>query len=222
MSALCFICVLYITIICITKSITYPPITYPQPYPTWTQPSITPITDVGISLLSQGVEITVEDRYAFISYWFFFLNQNNDISSASSSQLDYEISLQPNTFISYFSADLNGIIFIGQTKERLQATNEYNNAVESGLNAVLVSQDHDANTFNIKMNIEKGGYAELNIIAETFMLRRFGYYELSLLTTNIYSSSNIHSEFTETPISINLFDESQITYTDVITPNNAN
>ena len=89
-----------------------------------------------ISLESQSIEVSITDRYAVITYLFEFENANSN----DASELSFEISLQPNTFISQFVADLNGRLFIGETKEKGEALTEYNDAVDSGLNAVLVSQ----------------------------------------------------------------------------------
>eukprot|EP01084_Bolivina_argentea_P006158 11656_1 len=169
------------------------------------------VNSYSISLESQEMNIIIKDRYAFITYQFHFVNTNND----KAAELSYEISLQPHTFISYFFAELNGHIFKGETKEQFEALIEYNNAVELGLNVVLVSQNHDANIFTIQANIEAGGDAILNITAEQFMLRAFGYYELSLLVSNKYS--NVQSTFSDTPVTIDLYDEfGAISFTDVI------
>eukprot|EP01084_Bolivina_argentea_P189810 326332_1 len=173
------------------------------------------ISIMDISLESQTIDIVIEDRYAFMNYSFHFVNTNTEASS----ELDFEISLQPNTFISYFIAELNGLTFKGKTKEKQQAQTEYNQAVEQGLNAVLVSQDHDANVFNVKTNIQQDSYAKLTITAEKFMLRRFGYYELPLLINNIYNY--INDTFTNTNIIINIYDQYGISYTDIIAPLNA-
>eukprot|EP01084_Bolivina_argentea_P170632 295678_1 len=169
-----------------------------------------------ISLTSQSIDVNIENRYAFITYSFYFTNTN----SSQSSDLSYQIQLEPNTFISYFYAKLNGLTFRGETKEKAEAKTEYNNAVESGIDAVLISQDHDANVFNVQTNIAAGGVAVLNITAEQFMLRRFGYYELALTVTNDYS--NINTTFASTPITTTIKDVNDISYTDVIVPTNAN
>ena len=94
------------------------------------------VTSSDISLQSQSIHVEIKDRYTFITYSFEFKNTNE----LNASELYYSISLQPNSFISYFIAELNGQTFRGETKEKEEAQEEYDNAVDSGLSAVLISQ----------------------------------------------------------------------------------
>ena len=73
----------------------------------------------------------------------------------------------------------------------------------------------------INTNIERNGEAVLYITAEQFMLRRFGYYELSLIVTNIYGYT-VNESFENTDITISLYDEYSISYTDIIASENIN
>ena len=69
-------------------------------------------------------------------------------------------------------------------------------------NAILVSQNHDANTFKIQTNIEPQSKAVLNVTVEELLVRTFGVYELSLDLTDIGSSFGIRSKTDLVPITI--------------------
>ena len=105
---------------------------------------------------------------------------SNDGDTAQ--ELSYQLELNPNAFVSEFSAVINDETMIGITKEKEEAQREYNEAVERGLNAVLISQNHDAYTVSISSNlkgiVEESGeatQAHLEVIIEEYLKRRFGW-----------------------------------------------
>jgi len=142
----------------------------------------------------QGVHVDVVNRYATVNYMFEFSN------TGTATELEFETELANGMFVHSFRAVLNGHLFEGETKEKKEASTEYHEAVSSGHSAVLISQDHDASTFTVNCNLGQGS-GFVNVTAQQFLSRRFGFYELSLFLTKI----NSYSE--QIPISISIFDE---------------
>ena len=66
-----------------------------------------------VSLLKHNVSTTIKDRYANIIYSYDFQNK-----SSSTNELKFEITIDPDAFISEFKANIDGEIFVGQTKEK--------------------------------------------------------------------------------------------------------
>eukprot|EP01084_Bolivina_argentea_P010209 19013_1 len=152
-----------------------------------------------IQLNHQSVDIDINQRYAVITYSFDFTNTDHNPQ-----QLNYQISLDPNAYISYFIGQIDGQKYKGITKEKSKAKQEYTEACQENKNAILVSQDHDANQFSIQTNLQPKSTAILNVTVEQFMVRYFGYYELSLDISNINHQYSIPNR--EIPIKIQLHD----------------
>ena len=104
-----------------------------------------------ISLNRHEITAKINQRYATIVYSFDFENLNN----TKSEELKFEITIDANAFISGFMADIDGEIFIGQTKEKQEAKQEYTIAKGKDENAILISQPNPdiSNVFQIKTNI---------------------------------------------------------------------
>ena len=58
-----------------------------------------------------------------------------------------------------------------ENKGKQTARIEYNKAVETDKNAVLISQDKDSNIVSIETNLQKGVKAELNVTIEQFITK---------------------------------------------------
>ena len=200
-----------------------------------------------IQVIEQSVNVHIENRYAQVTYTHKFRNP-----SENDQEIEYQIELDPQAFVSHFSALLNNKTFIGQTKPAETAQKEYNDAVDSGLAAILVSQDHDASVFSIKCNLEGSkndhdddetsisietdhdqnlNLAVLNITSEMFIPRRFGWYELSFVLNNLkknaphaYVRGNDEYDILceNTPITVNIYDEFGINDIDIPAPTNIN
>eukprot|EP01084_Bolivina_argentea_P024066 44912_1 len=89
-----------------------------------------------ISLNRHEITATIKQRYATIVYSFDFENVNE----SKSEELKFEITIDANAFISGFMADIDGEIFIGQTKEKQEAKQEYIAAKQKDENAILITQ----------------------------------------------------------------------------------
>ena len=186
---------------------------------------------VPIQVVEQSVDVHIENRYAQVTYTHKFRNP-----SENDQELAYEIELDQHAFVSHFSALLNNKIFKGQTKPAQTAQKEYNEAVDSGLAAILVSQDHDASVFSIKCNLEgskpdiepegvdhDANVAVLNITSEMFIPRRFGWYELSFVLSNLkkqFVFDDFDILYDNTPITVTIHDEFGINKIDIPAPTN--
>ena len=104
-----------------------------------------------VSLNKHNIEANIHDRYAIVKYAFSFENEY-----ASAHELKFEITIDPDAFISGFKADIDGQVFIGQTKAKETAAKEYAAAKEKEENAILISQPHKdiPNVFKIQTNID--------------------------------------------------------------------
>eukprot|EP01084_Bolivina_argentea_P074758 135592_1 len=134
-----------------------------------------------VKLNEQSVDININNNYASITYSFEFEN----IDKIRDSEIQYEMSIDSGAYISHFIGEIDGEIYKGITKEKKKAAAEYKQACEDKKNAILVSQDHDANTFRLQTNIQPGSKAVLNVTVEQLLVMTFGQYELSLDISNI-------------------------------------
>eukprot|EP01084_Bolivina_argentea_P121289 214934_1 len=105
-----------------------------------------------LTLQKHEISTTIIDRYANIIYSFHFENLNEN----KSNELCFQLTIDPTAFISKFEADIDGELFIGQTKEKETALTEYNEAKEKNENTILISQvdANIPNVFEIKTNID--------------------------------------------------------------------
>eukprot|EP01084_Bolivina_argentea_P197846 338949_1 len=117
-----------------------------------------------ISLNNHSIDVSIVERYATVSYLFEFENTNE----YGSKELKFEITIDPDAFISSFTADIDGELFIGETKERKAAKKQYIVAKSKDENAILISQvDKDIpNLFRIQTNIDSESEISLKITIE--------------------------------------------------------
>eukprot|EP01084_Bolivina_argentea_P263247 445470_1 len=169
-----------------------------------------------IILNQQNVYIDINNRYATILYSFEFDN----LDEYDSQHLQFEIEIDSNAFVSSFIAKIDDNILHGETKEKSTARQEYDEAIQTDKNAVLLSTDHDANIVSIETNLKKSSKTQLNITVEQFVTKKFGEYELSLQMSNEYLSWNIISGFDATNYKINIYDQYEINKIDIISPVN--
>ena len=80
----------------------------------------------------------ISERYATVNYLFDLENV-----SGKSDELKFDITIHSDAFISNFTAKIDGELFIGKTKEKEEAKNEYNAAKRKEENAVLITRPYD-------------------------------------------------------------------------------
>ena len=141
-----------------------------------------------ITLDNHRISAKIKDRYAISVYSFDFINASNNAS-----ELEFEITIDPDAFISKFEANIDGILFIGETKEKETAAKEYKEAKKKKENAILISQPHDdiPNVFKISTNIDKGSSIELNITIEQYLKKKFDFSELTIQILRNFEKYNI-------------------------------
>eukprot|EP01084_Bolivina_argentea_P318334 552040_1 len=81
-----------------------------------------------ISLNKYSIITSIEERYATMVYIFDFENESD---SKISQELQFDITIDSDAFISNFIADIDGEIFEGITKEKEEAKQEYIDAQEN-------------------------------------------------------------------------------------------
>ena len=159
---------------------------------------------------------SVKDRYANILYLLHF--ENTYIFG--SHELEFEITIDPNAFISKFEANIDGVIFIGKTKEKETASKEYKAAKEKNENAILISQPHKdiPNVFKIKTNIDAKSKILLTIEIEQYLQKKFGFNELNIQLLRNWNKYNIKQNFNHILFQLKVEDKSGIH--DIIVPIN--
>eukprot|EP01083_Nonionella_stella_P318873 1167688_1 len=151
----------------------------------------------GVVLNAQSINIDINNHYASITYSFEFENINQ-----FATELRYELSIDSGAYISHFVGEIDDEIYKGITKEKDKACKEYKKAQRDNKNAILLSQNHEANTFKIQTNLQPQSKAVLNVSVEQLMVRVFGVHELSLELTDI--DNHLQSNLNVIPISITL------------------
>ena len=131
-----------------------------------------------ITLNKHSISGDIQNRYAVIKYSFDFENKGEN----GSGELKFEITIDPDAFISQFIANIDGQIFIGQTKEKQTADKEYKAAKQKDENAILISQPHKdiPNVFQIKTNIDAKSKISLEITIEQYLCKTFNFNELTI------------------------------------------
>eukprot|EP01083_Nonionella_stella_P032399 88697_1 len=161
-----------------------------------------------ISLNKHSIDATVENRYASVIYSFAFKNPNQ----SGSSELKFEITIDTAAFISKFVANIDGILFIGHTKEKETAKKEYIAAKHKDENAILVSQPYDdiPNVFRIKTNIDSKSKIILKITIEQYLQKRFNFNELTIQILRNFERYNIRKKYAHIAFRLNVKDQSGI------------
>eukprot|EP01084_Bolivina_argentea_P037434 69244_1 len=121
-----------------------------------------------IILQKHKISAHIHDRYATIEYLFHFENPNN--TKTGSKELNFEITIDSQAFISKFEAIVDNELFVGKTKEKEQASKEYKEAKQKNENAILIFQPHKniPNVFEIKTNIDGKSKIFLTITIEQY------------------------------------------------------
>ena len=143
-----------------------------------------------ISLTEHSINANVSDRYATIEYSYNFENKS---AGSGSRELKFEITIDPDSFISHFIADIDGEMFYGKTKEKEEAKKEYKEAKEKNENAILISKPYKdiPNVFQIKTNIDKDSKISLQISIEQYLTKKFNFNHLNIQILRNFKKYNI-------------------------------
>ena len=161
-----------------------------------------------ITLHRYNVSAEIYDRYATTVYSFDFENVNQN----GSNELKFEITIDADAFISSFTANIDGQIFIGKTKEKQTAAKEYKQAKEKDENTILISQPHKdiANVFEIKTNIDSKSKITLNITIEQYLKKIFNFNELTIQILRNFKKYNIKPNYNHIGFIFDVYDISGI------------
>eukprot|EP01084_Bolivina_argentea_P046621 85849_1 len=145
-----------------------------------------------ISLNKHCISASITERYAYITYLFEFINSNN-----TSQELSFEITIEPDAFVSGFEANIDGQFFIGKVKPKEEAKQEYTIAKQKNENAILVSQPYDniSNIFKIQTNIDSQSKVILNIKIEQYLITKCNYKQLNIQILRDFNQYNIIKKY---------------------------
>eukprot|EP00484_Ammonia_sp_Unknown_P015947 CAMPEP_0197080930 /NCGR_PEP_ID=MMETSP1384-20130603/214375_1 /TAXON_ID=29189 /ORGANISM="Ammonia sp." /LENGTH=949 /DNA_ID=CAMNT_0042519821 /DNA_START=24 /DNA_END=2874 /DNA_ORIENTATION=+ len=162
-----------------------------------------------ITLRRHEISANIDNRYADVVYLFDFENRGQ----SGSSELKFELTINPNAFISRFEANIDGEIFVGQTKEKEKAAKEYTAAKQKNENAILISQPHKdiPNVFQIKTNVDAKSKTILTITIQQYLQKKFNFNELSVEILRKFSwGYGIRPSFNAIQLALLVNDESGI------------
>eukprot|EP01084_Bolivina_argentea_P093107 167480_1 len=146
-----------------------------------------------ICLNKHSISASIAERYAYICYELAFENLNEK----GSNELRFEITIHPQAFISGFTADIDGELFKGKTKEKKEAKQEYEAAKKKSENAILISQPHEniPNVFQISTNIDAKSKILLNIQIEQYLTKQFNFNQLNIELLKEFDTYSITKKY---------------------------
>ncbi|KAF0728717.1 inter-alpha-trypsin inhibitor heavy chain H4-like isoform X1, partial [Aphis craccivora] len=96
----------------------------------------------------------------------------------TSHEVQFYITLPESAFVSKFLMEINEKVYEAYVKEKKEAKEEYNAAVNSGQTAAHVEQNaRDSNKFTVSVNVEAESKVTFNLTYEQLLNRKLGIYE---------------------------------------------
>jgi len=133
-----------------------------------------PVHDVELSLFH--VNTTIGFRYSRTEVTALYKNPGLKANKAV-----FTMVLPESAFISNFSMTIKEEEFVAEVKEKEEAKRTYEEAVDSGLSAGLVSKNRrDSNTFSVDTNLEPGEKVVFSLTYEELLERKDDQYEYVL------------------------------------------
>merc|ERR1712038_1123790 len=122
------------------------------------------------------VNTTIGFRYSRTEVTALYRNPGLQANTAV-----FTMVLPESAFISNFSMTIKEEEYVAEVKEKEEAKRTYEEAVDSGLNAGLVSKNRrDSNTFSVDTNLEPGEKVVFTLIYEELLERKDDQYEYVL------------------------------------------
>uniref|UniRef100_A0A8C5CAD7 Inter-alpha-trypsin inhibitor heavy chain H3 n=1 Tax=Gadus morhua TaxID=8049 RepID=A0A8C5CAD7_GADMO len=150
----------------------HPPLTRASPFGSRKNSSILPLDMVEV--LSVTVHCTVASRFTHTVMTSTALNKAN-----SSQEIFFEVDLPKTAFITNFSMEIEGQIYVGVVNEKEQAKKQYEKAVSSGRTAGLVkASGRKMEKFSVSVNIAAESNVTFILTYEELLQRKFGKYEI--------------------------------------------
>uniref|UniRef100_A0A3P9KPW3 Inter-alpha-trypsin inhibitor heavy chain H3 n=1 Tax=Oryzias latipes TaxID=8090 RepID=A0A3P9KPW3_ORYLA len=142
-------------------------------------------TEKLVELHSVTVECVVSSRFAHTVMTSVALNKAN-----SSQEIFFEVELPKTAFITNFSMEIEGQVYVGEVKEKEKAKKQYEKAVSLGQTAGLVkASGRKMEKFSVSVNIAAESNATFILIYEELLQRNLGQYEI---LTRVKPKSLVH------------------------------
>uniref|UniRef100_UPI0037E7ABD1 inter-alpha-trypsin inhibitor heavy chain H3-like n=1 Tax=Semicossyphus pulcher TaxID=241346 RepID=UPI0037E7ABD1 len=127
-----------------------------------------------VEVYSVTVHCTVTYRFAHTVMTSKALNKAN-----SSQEILFEVELPKTAFISNFSMEIEGQVYVGEVKEKEKAKKEYEKAVSSGQTAGLVkASGRKMEKFSVSVNVAAKSSVTFTLTHEELLKRKLGHYEI--------------------------------------------
>uniref|UniRef100_H3D0L8 Inter-alpha-trypsin inhibitor heavy chain H3 n=1 Tax=Tetraodon nigroviridis TaxID=99883 RepID=H3D0L8_TETNG len=132
-------------------------------------------TDGGtVEVHSFTVDCTVRSRFARTLMTSTALNKGN-----TSREISFEVELPKTAFISNFSMEIEGQVYVGEVKEKEKAKKQYEKAVSAGRTAGLVkASGRKMEKFSVSVNIASNSKVTFVLTYEELLQRTLGQYEI--------------------------------------------
>ncbi|XP_074527146.1 inter-alpha-trypsin inhibitor heavy chain H3-like [Halichoeres trimaculatus] len=127
-----------------------------------------------VEVYSVRVHCTVTSRFAHTVMTSKALNKAN-----TSQEIFFEVELPKTAFITNFSMEIEGQVYVGEVKEKEKAKKQYEKAVSSGQTAGLVkASGRKMEKFSVSVNIAAQSNVTFTLTYEELLDRTQGQYEI--------------------------------------------
>uniref|UniRef100_A0A8C2K0W4 Inter-alpha-trypsin inhibitor heavy chain 1 n=1 Tax=Cyprinus carpio TaxID=7962 RepID=A0A8C2K0W4_CYPCA len=128
------------------------------------------------TLQSMRVDCKVASRFAHTVMTTKAFNTAN-----ASQEVFFEVDLPKTAFITNFSIEIEGRIYVSEVKEKEKARHQYESAVSSGQTAGLVkASGRNMEKFSVSVNIAPQSHVTFTLTYEELLQRRLGSYEIMI------------------------------------------
>ncbi|KAG7493317.1 inter-alpha-trypsin inhibitor heavy chain H3 [Solea senegalensis] len=153
------------------------------------------INEVSVEVHSVSVDCTVTSRFARTVVTSVALNKAN-----ASQEIFFEVELPKTAFITDFSMEIEGLVYVGEVKEKEKAKKQYEKDVSSGL---VKASGRKMEKFSVSVNIAAQSNVTFVLTHEELLQRKLGQYEILTrvkpksrvqnfqMVTNIYEPQGI-------------------------------
>uniref|UniRef100_A0A4W6FDR8 Inter-alpha-trypsin inhibitor heavy chain 3 n=1 Tax=Lates calcarifer TaxID=8187 RepID=A0A4W6FDR8_LATCA len=127
-----------------------------------------------VEVHSVTVDCKVTSRFAHTVMTSRALNKAN-----SSQEIFFEVELPKTAFITNFSMEIEGQVYVGEVKEKEKAKKQYEKAVSSGQTAGLVKvSGRKMEKFSVSVNVAAKSNVTFVLTYEELLQRKLGQYEI--------------------------------------------
>uniref|UniRef100_A0A8C1KHL5 Inter-alpha-trypsin inhibitor heavy chain H3 n=1 Tax=Cyprinus carpio TaxID=7962 RepID=A0A8C1KHL5_CYPCA len=131
---------------------------------------------LAIEVQSMRVDCKVASRFAHTVMTTKAFNTAN-----ASQEVFFEVDLPKTAFITNFSIEIEGRIYVSEVKEKEKARHQYESAVSSGQTAGLVkASGRNMEKFSVSVNIAPQSHVTFTLTYEELLQRRLGSYEIMI------------------------------------------